>query len=118
MVEVRSLSGECWITNTPVSKGEELEKLIDILTSLKVHERSDEYFELSDEWSLWRTTDVWFERCCDSLSFSVTAKTKEKVEKRSDSYLRAIAYKRDFLQVTKPTKIRDNLWYRYGKLLK
>lgn len=118
LVEVRSLSGECWITNTPVSKGEELEKLIDILTSLKVHERSDEYFELSDEWSLWRTTDVWFERCCDSLSFSVTAKTKEKVEKRSDSYLRAIAYKRDFLQVTKPTKIRDNLWYRYGKLLK
>jgi hypothetical protein len=118
LIEVRSHSGECWIANSPISNGEELDKFIDILIALKVHERPDEYFQFSDDWSLWKSTDVWFERCCDSLSFSVTARTKEKVEKRSDSYLNAIAYKKDLLQVTKPTKIRDNLWYLYGKLLK
>jgi len=118
LIEVRSRSGECWIAKKPISKGSELDRFIDILIALKVHERPDKYFELSDDWSLWKSTDIWFEKCCDSLSFSVTANTKEKVEKRSDSYLNAIAYKKDLLQVTKPTKIRDNLWYLYGKLLK
>ena len=118
LVEVRSRSGECWITKASIPRGEELEKFVDILFDLKVHERPDEYFQLSDEWVLWKSTDIWFDRCCDSLSFSVTARTKEKVEKRSGSYLRAISSKRDLLQVTNPTKIRDNLWYLYGKLLK
>jgi hypothetical protein len=117
-VEVRSSSGECWITNEAVSKGEELEKFINILIALKVHERPDKYFKLSGDWSLWKSTDIWFERCCDNLSFSVTANTKEKVERRSDSYLSAICDKRRLLEVSKPTKMRENLWYLYGKILK
>lgn len=118
LVEVRSHSGECWITNAPTAKGKELENFIDILIALKVHERPDEYFQLSEDWSLWKSTDIWFERCCDSLSFSVTANTKEKVERRLNSYLSAICDKRNLLEISKPTKMRENLWYLYGKILK
>lgn len=116
-IEVRSSSGDCWITKESYPK-EDIVKLLEIFCDLKVHDRDNSYFDLSDQWRLFSVTDVWFDRCCDNLSFSVTAATKEKVEIRSKCYLDAIAFKKEKLEVTPPTKMRDNLWYLYGKLLK